>query len=212
MEIDTYQNEAQQLNRIFTTDDAVSLNMTEFPKDECLPNRFKVEIIDCEKDSRCHVKTLIDGKPFGQELTDNAYIPDGFRFHDVIHFAFASVLGWSPVTRKFLGRKRKSQPLIDEVEDGGRAIAIEEGVVALVFAYARRHRFLEDISTIDYQLLDSIKDMTAHLEVKRCTANEWEQAILQGFDVWRSVNAARGGCIDVNLAERRIDYLCPTAD
>jgi hypothetical protein len=38
-----------------------------------------------------------------------------------------------------LGCKRKSNPRIDEVEDGGRAKAIEEGVAALVFQYAEEH-------------------------------------------------------------------------
>jgi hypothetical protein len=33
-------------------------------------------------------------------------------------------------------RKRRSNPNIDLAEDGGRAIAIEEGISALVFAYA----------------------------------------------------------------------------
>ena len=52
-------------------------------------------------------------------LTDNAYDPDGYRFHDVFHLAYAAVLDWSPVTRSLLQRKRKSNPQVDEVEDGG---------------------------------------------------------------------------------------------
>ena len=150
---------------------------------------------------------LIDGKPFGAELTDNAYDPDGYRFHDVFHFAYAAVLGWSPITRSLLRRKRKSRPLLDEVEDGGRAAVIEEGVAALAFDYARRHRFLEGVAALDFQLLRTVKDMTSHLEVRHCTTGEWEQAILQGFDVWRAVLAARGGRIKVDLDARRITFL-----
>ena len=52
-------------------------------------------------------------------LTDNAYDPDGYRFHDIFHLAYAAVLDWSPVTRSLLQRKRKSDPRVDEVEDGG---------------------------------------------------------------------------------------------
>ena len=151
--------------------------------------------------------TYHDGKPFGAELTDNAYDPDGYRFHDVFHLAYAAVLGWSPITRALLRRKRKSRPLLDEVEDGGRAAVIEEGVAALAFDYARRHHMLEGVSVLDFQLLRTIKDMTSHLEVKQCTTGEWEQAILQGFKVWRAVLAARGGRIAVDLDHRRIDYL-----
>ena len=117
-------------------------------------------MLDIEGDAQQHVRLLIDGKPFDAELTDNAYDPDGYRFHDVFHFAYAAVLGWSPITRAFLRRKRKSQPLLDEVEDGGRAAVIEEGVVALALDYARRHHFLDGVAALDFQLLRTIKDMT----------------------------------------------------
>ena len=152
---------------------------------------------------------MIDGEPFGAELTDNAYDPDGYRFHDVFHFAYAAVLAWSPVTRSLIRRKRKSRPLLDEVEDGGRAAVIEEGIAALAFDYARRHRMLEGVARLDFQLLRTVKDMTSHLEVSRRTTGEWEQAILLGFEVWRAVHAAGGGRIAVDLDARRIDYLGP---
>ena len=179
------------------------------PEGERLPRRFEVELVDAEGEDRQRVRVSINGKPFGGELTDNAYDPDGYRFHDVFHFAYAAVLGWSPITRALLRRKRKSRPLLDEVEDGGRAAVIEEGVAALAFDYARRHHMLEGVSALDFQLLRTIKDMTSHLEVKQCTTGEWEQAILQGFKVWRAVLAARGGRIAVDLDQRRIDYLGP---
>lgn len=182
----------------------------DLPESERLPRRFEVELIDVAGETRQHVRVLIDGKSFGAELTDNAYDPDGYRFHDVFHFAYAAVLGWSPITRALLRRKRKSQPLLDEVEDGGRAAVIEEGVSALAFDYARRHRFLEGVAALDFQLLRTIKDMTSHLEVRQCTTGEWEKAILQGFDVWRAVLAASGGRITVDLDARRITFLGPS--
>ena len=184
----------------------------ELPDGERLPRRLEVELIDVDEDTRQHVEIVLDGKPFGAELTDNAYDPDGYRFHDVFHFAYAAVLGWSPITRGLLRRKRKSRPLLDEVEDGGRAAVIEEGAVALAFDYARRHHFLDGVAALDSQLLRTIKDMTSHLEVRQCTTGEWEQAILQGFDVWRAVLAARGGRIAVDLGARSISFLGPSAD
>ena len=179
------------------------------PEGERLPRRFEVELVDVEGEDRQRVRVSINGKPFGGEMTDNAYDPDGYRFHDVFHFAYAAVLGWSPITRALLRRKRKSRPLLDEVEDGGRAAVIEEGVAALAFDYARRHHMLEGVNALDFQLLRTIKDMTSHLEVKQCTTGEWEQAILQGFKVWRDVLSARGGRIVVDLDQRRIDYTGP---
>ena len=134
-------------------------------------------------------------------------IPTAIASTTSFHFAYAAVLGWSPITRGLLRRKRKSRPLLDEVEDGGRAAVIEEGVVALAFDYARRHHFLDGVAALDFQLLRTIKDMTSHLEVRQCTTGEWEQAILQGFDVWRAVLAARGGRIAVDLDARCITFL-----
>ena len=99
--------------------------------------------------------------------------------------------------------------MLDEVEDGGRAAVVEEGVVALAFEYGRRHGFLEGVAAVDYQLLRTIKDMTSHLEVCQCTTGEWEQAILQGFDVWRAVLAERGGRIAVDLDGRCLRFLGP---
>jgi NTP pyrophosphatase (non-canonical NTP hydrolase) len=177
------------------------------PMGERLPRRFEVELVDTNGEGHRRVRVSINGVPFGGELTDNAYDPDGYRFHDVFHFAYAALLGWSPVTRALLHRKRKSHPLLDEVEDGGRAAVVEEGVAALAFDYARRHRMLEGIAVLDFHLLRTIKDMTSHLEVKQCTTGEWEQAILQGFRVWRAVLAGGGGRVAVDLDQRRIDYL-----
>jgi NTP pyrophosphatase (non-canonical NTP hydrolase) len=182
----------------------------DLPDNERLPRKFEVELVDCDGGVRRRVRVVIDGVPFGSELTDNAYDPDGYRFHDVFHFAYAAVLGWSPVTRSLIRRKRKSRPLLDEVEDGGRAAVIEEGVAALAFDYARRHRMLDRVGRLDFQLLRTIKDMTSHLEVKLRTTGEWEQAILNGFEVWRAVHAAGGGRISVDLDAHRLDYLGPS--
>ncbi len=178
-----------------------------FSAGERFPRRFEVELADEDDGCRRRVRVSIKNSPYGDVLTDNAYDPDGYRFHDVFHLAYAAVLGWSPTTRALLRRKRKSHPLLDEVEDGGRAVVIEEGIAALVFDYARRHHMLESVSTLDSQLLRTIKDMTSHLEVRECTTGDWEQAILQGFAVWRAVLDNRGGWIAVDLDRRCLEYL-----
>ncbi|HKX01080.1 MAG TPA: hypothetical protein VJX71_01165 [Methylomirabilota bacterium] len=79
-----------------------------------------------------------------------------------------------------------------------RAIAIEEGIAALVFSYAAGSSFFDGVSTIDYTLLRTTKDLTAHHEVKRASMKEWEKAILGGFGVWRTLKH-RGGIIHGNL-------------
>ena len=60
-------------------------------------------------------------------------------------------------------RKRKGDPRVDEVEDGGRGIVIEEGLSAMLFSYAERRNFLNGAEGVDYELLRTIKDMPSHL-------------------------------------------------
>jgi NTP pyrophosphatase (non-canonical NTP hydrolase) len=179
----------------------------DFPENESLPRQFEVEITEVNKDNSIKMKAFINEEQIGNDLTDNSYKSDGYRFHDVFHFAYAAILGWSVVTRSILKRKRKSNPLIDEVEDGGRAVAIEEGIAALVFSYAKDHDFLAGVSTLDYQLLKTIKNMTSHLEVSRCSLGDWEKAIFMGYEVWRQVEKNRGGKVVVDLDARSINYI-----
>lgn len=178
------------------------------PVAERLPRQMTVRLVE-EPGSgeRPKVRMTINGEGIGALLGDNAYDPDGYRFHDVFHLAYAAILGWSPNLRAFLKRKRKSRALLDDVEDGGRARIIEEGVSALAFDYARVHNFLEGINEIDYRLLRTIQSMTSHLEVSQATAADWERAILEGFAIWRAVLANNGGEILVDLDEQQIRYL-----
>ena len=153
----------------------------DYPESERLPRKFVMTIIDNDG----VVEVYCDGIRLGDRLRDNRYVDDGYRFHDVFHFSNAAVLGWSPITRWMLKRKRKSDPRTDEVEDGGRAIAIEEGISAMVFSYAEQHNFLANNQWVSTDLLRTIKGMTSHLEVSRCTMGDWERAIHTGFDAWR---------------------------
>ncbi|MDX6498687.1 MAG: hypothetical protein QOG23_1947 [Blastocatellia bacterium] len=95
---------------------------------------------------------------------------------------------------------------VDEVEDGGRAKAIEEGVAALVFQYPDEHHFLKDIVSIDYTTLKIIKSLTSRLEVDQCSVGDWEKAILMGYAVWREVTANKGGMVKIDLDAQTISY------
>ncbi len=176
-----------------------------FPEDQRFPRQFSVDFLTYhDADNSPKVRVMYKGKQFGDDLNDNAHTKDGYGYHDVIHLAFAGVLGWSPLTRKMLGAKRKSDPKIDEVEDGGRAIATEEGLSAMIFAYARDYNFLDGKSSVSTELLRMIRNVVRHLEVSVCSPGEWEQAIVQGFKVWREVKERRGGTVDVDLDKRCI--------
>ena len=169
----------------------------DFPTSERLPRQMDISI---EEESGIAI-TTIDGAKYGDPLTDNRYEDDGYRFHDICHLSYASILGWSPTMRALMRRKRKSDPKVDEVEDGGRAIVIEEGISAMVFSYAERRNFLEGAEGLNYDLLRTIKDMTSHLEVSARTEGEWEQAIMTGFDIWRQVRNKGKGRIHADLEQ-----------
>ena len=176
----------------------------DFPEAERFPRQMDVSI-----DSEGHgkISTLINGKKFGDPLRDNRYEDDGYRFHDIFHLSYASVLGWSPTLRALLRRKRKSDPMVDEVEDGGRAIVIEEGIAAMVFSYAERRNFLEGAEGVNYDLLRTIKDMTSHLEVSCRTEGDWERAIMTGFQLWCQVRAKGKGRIRADLENGTVELV-----
>lgn len=178
----------------------------DYPENERLPRKFVINIVD---NGQGMVEVYCDGARLGDRLSDNHYVDDGYRFHDVFHFSNAAVLGWSPITRWMLKRKRKSDPRTDEVEDGGRAIAIEEGISAMVFSYAEQHNFLANNQWVSTDLLRTIKGMTAHLEVSRCTIGDWERAIHAGFDVWRTVKDVGAASLMMNLDGQFVDILKP---
>ena len=176
----------------------------DYPMKERFPRKMVVNI---NEDGSNHVIMTIDSVQIGDPLKDNRYEDDGYRFHDVFHLTYASVLGWSPTLRALMRRKRRSDPAVDEVEDGGRARVIEEGIAALVFSYAERRNFLDGAERVDYDLLRTIKDMTSHLEVSARTEGDWERAIMTGFEIWRQVKAKGRGRILADLERGEIQLV-----
>ena len=181
---------------------------------EQLPRRFTYRYEKRVVDGKRKV-VLVDeqGKDLGNALTDNSYEDDGYRFHDVIHLAHAVVLGWSPVYRKLLKRKRKATDdvdHIDEVEDGARAEIAEELAAAAAYDYASRHDSL-NVEHVDWDLLRIVKRITSRLEVRVRTEAEWEEAILLAFKVWREVREHDGGTLHGDLVARTLEFVPPTS-
>jgi NTP pyrophosphatase (non-canonical NTP hydrolase) len=172
---------------------------TDLGPTEQLPRRADF-VFTLTRDGGREVSVLSrDGQQVGDPITNASHIADGYNFHDVFHLSYAAVLGWSPVMRALLKRKRRSNPLTDEAEDGGRAIAIEEGISALVFAYASRHQYLDGKNHVDNDVLDTIQGMVAHLEVGAHRTADWEKAILAGFAAWRTLRRLGGGTVHLDL-------------
>ena len=177
-----------------------------YPPGEQLPRRFEVTLREQTgpDGGDMRVAVRIDGRQVGDLLTDNAHGDDGYRYHDVFHYAYVAILGWSPVARKLLGRKRKSDARVDEIEDGARAQIVEELISHLVYTYAREHDYLEGVGEIDYHLLKTIRTVAAGYEVEARSLAEWEDAILQGYSAWRRIRDAGGGRLAVDVLGRRL--------
>jgi hypothetical protein len=165
-----------------------------------------VELREIEVDGKRTLETTINGRKFGDSLTDNSHVDDGYRFHDVFHFTNAIVLGWSPIVRRTLGVKRRSVPQVDEVEDGARAGVTEEAISAVVFGYAKDFSFFKGSDTVEFSLLRMIKQMTAPFEVRDKALRHWEIAILNGYAVWREMVANRGGVFIGDAKTRSVHY------
>jgi NTP pyrophosphatase (non-canonical NTP hydrolase) len=196
----------QSISDLDTTPKGYKLFDEAFALEEQLPRKFTVSLEEVKLPNTVKVTLIMNGVQIGGRLTDNTYEEDGYRFHDAFHLAYAAILGWSPTIRSFMKRKRKSNPKIDEVEDGGRAIAIEEAISALVFNYAKTYCYFENVHSIDYEMLRTIKNLVSHLEVARCSTGEWAYAILEGFKVWRQLLVTGRGKIVGDLIARTIYF------
>ena len=177
-----------------------------FPPNEQLPRSFTAQFVASFEDGVSKVEVLIDGSRLGAKLNDNSYVEDGYRFHDIFHMTCVAMLGWSPVVRALLKRKRKSDKNTDEVEDGGRAIVTDEALAAVVFSYAVRHAFLEEIRVLDWHLLDLCHDLASHFEVGKRSLYEWEHTILKTFEIWRKVKTHGGGWVRFDRESRSVEY------
>jgi NTP pyrophosphatase (non-canonical NTP hydrolase) len=177
----------------------------DFPHEEQLPRTLTVALQEKVFGQRVFVMQQANGINIGDRLTDNIAEADDYRFHDVFHWSYAAILGWSPVTRALLRLKRKSNPATDENEDGARAQLIEEGTATWIFNHGRRLNFYEKISTVDYRLLKSIQEFVRGYEVEGCPLWLWEKAILEGFRTFRFLKEHRKGVLLLDLAARKIE-------
>ena len=178
-----------------------------FPQTEQLPREIKIRIAEDASTKIAKMWILPEEELLGDHLTDNAYEDDGYRFHDVMHLAHYTVLGWSPVIRRLMQRKRKSNPTIDEVEDGARAGILEELIVAFVYSNAKEHRYYEGIKHLDSEMLVNIKRLVSHLEVKCRKTKDWEKAILQGYRVFRHLVEKRQAVLHIDISKRQLAIL-----
>lgn len=156
------------------------------------------------------VSIKVDGVAFGDPLDDNAHTLDGYRFHDVFHLAYMTRLGWSPVTRKLLGRKRRYNADVDRVEDGARAVFLEEGISVFVFNQNGRTddgiSSFSDRRNIPFGVLSAIKTMTKGLEVSCRDISAWRDSIAMGFAAFDKLTTNGGGVVICDLIARKLTF------
>ena len=182
----------------------------DFDDEEQIPRKLDVEFREIDRGGRQVVLLRCNGLNLGDRLTDNIEHPDFYRFHDVFHFAHAVYLGWSPVLRALLNCTRKSNPRLDENQDGARAKIIEEAVSAIVFRRAKETCFYNGIDHVDYDLLKTISEFVRGFEVQAVPLWQWEEAILNGYRVFRDLRNNRCGIVTLDLINRDLLYAVPS--
>lgn len=174
-----------------------------YPEDEQLPRYFEIQIFQ-KKSGLSYLRW--NNVFIGDPLSDNINKPDGYRFHDVFHMANAAILHWSPTFRALIKHKRKSNPATDREQDGGRAIVVEEGLTAWLFSYAQELDNFDGHDGVSFDVLKTIQKFVQGYEVERCPLKLWENAILQGYEVFRKLKENNGGIVVGDRANRKISY------
>jgi len=183
--------------------DALPTFDRQFPEGERLPARFSVHVRELEEGRS---GLWWEGEALGDPLDDNIEDEDGYRFHDVFHLAFAAILHWSPVCRALMGRKRKSVASVDRTQDGGRAIAVEEGLSVWLFSYAKEMAFFEGQESLSFDVLKTVSQFVRGYEVEQCPLRLWERAILEGYSVFRSLRARGSGVVVGDRLRRGVEF------
>ncbi|MGV1683746.1 hypothetical protein [Sphingopyxis sp. NJF-3] len=186
------------------------------PPHERIPRQFEVAFVSVGKGRS---RMYMGGERLGDDLTDNSYGEDGYRFHDVMHLALMAKLGWSPVLRKLMGRKRRESAKIDEVEDGARAAIVEEAIINAIYAEGRRvanlaalpgeagpKQMFTDSSEISFTFLKRLEALAYGIEVAKNNYWEWEDAIVEGFALFNNLRRAGRGTITVGLESRSLSF------
>ncbi|WP_156023373.1 hypothetical protein [Terracoccus sp. 273MFTsu3.1] len=143
----------------------------------------------------------------GDKVTDNSSANDAYRYHDAVHLGFVAVMGWSPNLRQLLGLKRKSDPLVDENEDGARAVFAEEGLSALLAKRAPDSQGFANPRLVPDDLVEIMTTVLEDLEVSKMPPWLWREAISQGFSVMGELEAGKGGFVVADLDRRSLVYM-----
>ena len=174
--------------------------------EEQLPRDLCIDVFERKIRDQTYVFQRCNGLNIGDRLTDNAMTADDYRFHDVFHYAYVAVLSWSPVIRALFRLKRKSDPHVDEAQDGARATLIEEGVTTWIFGQAIELEFFANVKAgeLPFSMLKHVRQFVAGYEAEQCPLWLWEEAILQGYGAFRFLREHRRGRLHIDMPNHRL--------
>lgn len=179
-----------------------------FAAAEQLPRKFTVSFEALEREGKKVVKVVLnDTLQIGDIIDDNAYDDDFYRYHDIFHYTFATLLGWSPCSRALMKCKRKSNPQIDKIEDGARAAITEEAISLMIFNEAKKKIFFAQSVSVSKITLRLIKEMTEPYEVKVRNESDWKKAILKAYSIFRELIKNEGGKVSFDSVRKEVVYL-----
>lgn len=182
---------------------------SDYPKKERFPEEFEIEFISFDEDGVKKLKIIDkrDNLMIGDPLTDNTYEDDGYRFHDIFHFGYLAIMGWSPVLRKLFKLKRRSDSQIDENEDGARSQITEELISLYIYHHAVELDLLKYSKSVDSGIIKQVQNLVKNTEVKSCSGRQWEKAILNSYEIFNKLRENNGGRVLVSKKNRQLIFI-----
>ncbi len=138
-----------------------------------------------------NVTILLNGNKVGNDLNDNSYFKDGYRFHDVMHFSFAAYLGWSPCLESILNKQKL------------KATQLEECLSLLLFTMYKDNHYQFNTYSFEKFVMPIIE--ISNIEIK--CRNQWELASKQGLDMFKKLIDFNGGKVEFNPKTKTACYI-----
>lgn len=132
----------------------------------------------------------------GAKSQNWSIIDDGFKYHDIFHFTFYSMLGWSPVSKGIFGFDDPSLVY----EEGYRSQILEEAVIAFII---QEYTTNSKIVPSD-ELLNEIEILLYGFYGNKISKNDWKRAILVAIEIWEIIKVKKDLAIELDLKMKSI--------
>jgi hypothetical protein len=150
------------------------------------------------------VRLFYNGRQIGNDLTDNAYHPDGYRYHDVFHFGCAVFLDVNYVTDALFSIQDNGASAFHRADKNQQRI--EEVLSILAFTDAVRKNYFADTPPDD-TILEYMENIaSAQLKRPDIDTSRWRDTLGRIYDVFRPLHDHRGGVVSCDRAARRMVF------